>query len=54
MMFLGIVSPDSNYSDAELKSLATDNIQVINNYTLDKNGEMTVTVKKTVWDHEQL
>lgn len=53
MMYLGILSPCSSYTDAEIKCLMQSNMQEINDYNAKStDGTMTVTVKKTVWDHE--
>jgi hypothetical protein len=52
MMYLGLLSPCHTYSDADIKCTLKENADVVNNYYLQSDG--TLTVKKTVWDHEQL
>lgn len=55
MMYLGLLSPCQSYTDADIKCVMQDNMQTINNYYAPSaDGTTTITVKKTVWDHEQL
>jgi hypothetical protein len=53
LMYLGLLSPCHSYTDAEINSTLRSNVNVVNNY-YTQSTDGTVSIKKTVWDHEQL
>jgi hypothetical protein len=59
LMYLGVITSPAGYSDADIQVLAKENREAISSYRGSDNNPnadatTSVTITKTVWDHEQL